>query len=290
MKYLGTIKFFVAIILTIFVLPNYSIAQNKNMSITITPSEVLQGDPIMIQISGVKISDIKKLTFNNKKLNIFTYKNLPTALVGIDLNQKVGDYIARVQLVDGKISSTTLQVLKREKYETYLPVPEKLGGNSTSSQTKVISTLEKENAVLAVLKTFPKNLWVNNFIYPVSDPKITDTYGFSRTSGAASITHKGVDFKALEGTKILSVNKGIVRIARNFSVYGKTVVVDHGYGLMSFYLHMSKIKVNEDQLVQKGQTIGLAGTTGFSTGPHLHFSVRINNISIDPIKFLDLLK
>jgi murein DD-endopeptidase MepM/ murein hydrolase activator NlpD len=260
------------------------------VSISITPNEVLQGEPIMIQIDGAKMSEIKKLTFDKKTINIFEYKNKPSALVGIDLNKKIGDYTAYIELKNGDLASSTLKVTEREKYQTYLAVPDQLGGNSVDNQTKVVSTLAQENAILAVIKTVAKTLWTNKFIYPLKNPVVTDPYGFSRTSGAAAITHKGTDFKAPLNTKLMSINRGIVRVAKNFQVYGKTVVIDHGYGVMSFYLHMSKINVNVGELVQQGQTIGLAGGTGFATGPHLHFSVRINNISIDPIKFLDLFK
>ena len=273
-----------------FVLFFGAISANALVTISVNPNTVLQGEPILIQISGTKISEIKKLTFDNKKLNIFLYKNLPSALVGIDLNKKIGEYSTFVELKDGTFATSTIKVTEREKYETFLAVPEKLGGNSVSNQTKVVSTLAQENAILAVIKTFAGALWTKKFIYPVTNPIVTDVYGFSRTSGAAAITHKGADFKGVTGTKIMSINRGIVRVAKTFQVYGKTVVVDHGFGVMSFYLHLSKINVNAGELVQAGQVIGLAGATGFTTGPHLHFSVRINNVSIDPIKFLDLFK
>lgn len=263
---------------------------NATAFIIINPNTVIQGEPIIIQIDGVKLSEIKKLTFNNKVLNIFNYQSKPSALVGIDLNQKPGSYTANLILKNGSSTSTTMTVGAREKFQTYMAVPDQLGGNSVANQTQVVDTLAQENAILAVIKTFAGALWTKKFIYPVANPIVTDVYGFSRSSGAAAINHKGTDFKAPTGTKIISVNKGIVRVAKKFQVYGNTVVVDHGYGVMSFYLHLSKIKVNVGELVQQGQLIGLSGSTGFATGPHLHFSVRINNASIDPIKFLDLFK
>jgi murein DD-endopeptidase MepM/ murein hydrolase activator NlpD len=82
----------------------------------------------------------------------------------------------------------------------------------------------------------------------------------------------------------------VVRVARTFQIYGKTVVVDHGFGVMTFYMHLSKIKVNVGELVLPGQLIGFSGETGYAESPHLHITVRINNVSIDPIKFLDLFK
>lgn len=263
---------------------------NAYASILVTPNEVIQGEPVLIQVSGAKLSDIKKLTFNNKKLNVFNYKNIPSALVGIDLRGKSGDFPIYLELKNGSSTEKFFTVKDRQKIEATMEVPESLGGNSSANQTKVVNTLVDENALLAVLKTFAGSLWKNKFIYPVSNPIITDEYGYSRKTGAYTLAHKGVDFKAKVGTNIMAMNRGIVRVAKKFKIYGNTVVIDHGFGVMSFYLHLSKIKVNVGELVQQGQIIGLSGDTGYVLGPHLHLSIRINNVSIDPIKFLDLFK
>lgn len=258
--------------------------------ITIVPSEVIQGQPVLLQIDGIKLNQIKKFTFNGKDLKIFDYKNKPSSLLGIDLKSKTGDFKINLQLKNGSSTEKILTVKERKKIQQEMVVPESLGGNSSENQTKVVNTLADENASLANLKTFAKNLWTNKFIYPLSNPIVTDEYGYSRQTGAYTLAHKGVDFKAKSGTKIYSSNKGIVRVAKKFQIYGNTVVVDHGYGVMTFYLHLSKIKVNVGELVQQGQLIGLSGNTGYVLGPHLHFSVRIDNVSVDPIKFLELFK
>jgi murein DD-endopeptidase MepM/ murein hydrolase activator NlpD len=258
------------------------------VSITTIPSEVVQGEPVLIQISEAKISDIKKLTFDNKRLNVFDYKSTPSALVGVDLRGKSGDFPIHLELKSGSTTDRTFTIKDREKIEQVMEVPESLGGNSPENQTKVVNTLVDENALLAVIKTFTGALWTKKFIYPVSEPIITDEYGYSRKTGEYNLAHKGVDFKAKVGTKVVAMNKGIVRVAKKFQIYGNTIVIDHGYGVMSFYLHLSKIKVNVGELVQQGQLIGLSGNTGYVIGPHLHLSVRINNVSIDPIKFLEL--
>lgn len=270
---------------------------NALVSIIITPNEVIQGEPVLIQVFGAKIADIKKLTFDKNNLNVFNYQNKPSALVGIDLRGKFRDYTIHLELKNGQTgqgSSSTdkiLTVKEREKNVIAMDVPESLGGNSPANQTKVVDTLAQENATLAFIKTSAKNLWTNKFIYPISGPiTITDPYGYSRQTGEYTLAHKGVDLKASVGTKVIAMNKGIVRVAKTYQIYGKTVVVDHGFGVMSFYLHLSKIKVNVGELVQQGQPIGLSGDTGYVLGPHLHLSIRINNISVDPIKFLDLFK
>ena len=86
------------------------------------------------------------------------------------------------------------------------------------------------------------------------------------------------------------MNRGIVRLAKHFRDYGNTVIIDHGLGLMTFYMHLSKIQVNVGELVRQGHMIGLSGQTGYAAQPHLHLTVRINDVSIDPIKFMALFK
>ena len=99
-----------------------------------------------------------------------------------------------------------------------------------------------------------------------------------------------MDLRAVKGTKVAAMERGVVRLAKTFDVYGKTIVIDHGLGVMTFYMHLSKINVNQGQLVTRGQIIGLSGDTGYAESPHLHITVRINNISVDPIEFLDLFR
>ena len=82
------------------------------------------------------------------------------------------------------------------------------------------------------------------------------------------------------------MNAGVVRIAQKFPTYGNTVVIDHGLGVMTFYMHLSKIKVVKGQAVALGKEIGLSGHTGYAEQPHLHLTIRINGISIDPMKFM----
>jgi murein DD-endopeptidase MepM/ murein hydrolase activator NlpD len=83
------------------------------------------------------------------------------------------------------------------------------------------------------------------------------------------------------------MNRGIVRIVKKSKIYGNMVVIDHGLGLMTFYMHLSKSQVKVGQIVEQGKIIGLSGQTGYSLGPHLHLTVRLNNTSIDPVKFMD---
>jgi hypothetical protein len=278
----------------------------------VSPTQILQGDPAMITLSGTSELPIKGVvtsasgatassasaTATSKittlPLYFFLYQNHPTALYGSDLDQKTGTTTVIVTLKNGSQLSTSFVILPRTQPQEYLPVPAQLGGNSTVNQGLVVSTLEKENTELAAVHSrTDKALWNGSipFVLPVASPAvITDPYGYDRESGAATIAHKGVDFRAPPGTPVYAIARGVVRIAKTFSVYGNAVIVDHGFNLLSMYMHLSKIDVIPGQLVQKGQLVGLSGETGYAEGPHLHLTVRINNISVDPIAFFALFK
>tara|TARA_B100001248_G_scaffold244154_1_gene212974 strand:- start:176 stop:979 length:804 start_codon:yes stop_codon:yes gene_type:complete len=94
--------------------------------------------------------------------------------------------------------------------------------------------------------------------------------------------HLALDIAAPEGTKIVSPSEGKIILIGNFFYAGNYVIIDHGYGLMSSYSHLSKIDVKVDQIINKGQKIGEVGSTGRVTGPHLHWTVYLNKIRINP--------
>ena len=98
--------------------------------------------------------------------------------------------------------------------------------------------------------------------------------------------HEGIDIAAPIGTPIWAAAAGTVIYAGWLSGYGSLVLVDHGNGLATAYAHASAILVVLGQQVSQGETIALVGSTGHSTGPHLHFEVRINGVAVDPLLYL----
>ena len=95
--------------------------------------------------------------------------------------------------------------------------------------------------------------------------------------------HNGHDIAAQIGTPIIAPSYGKVMLIGDYYFNGKFVMINHGYNLISMFLHMNKIQVEKGQLVKKGEIIGTVGNTGMSTGPHLHWSVLTNNEYIDPL-------
>ena len=99
--------------------------------------------------------------------------------------------------------------------------------------------------------------------------------------------HKGIDFTAPRGTAIQATGNGVViRIQKKRTGYGKNIVIDHGYGFETLYAHLQDIEVQKGQKVKKGQRIGTIGSTGTSTAPHLHYEVRLNDKSVNPIDYV----
>ena len=98
--------------------------------------------------------------------------------------------------------------------------------------------------------------------------------------------HDGIDIAAPWGASVLSAGAGVVKYAAYKGGYGKTIVIDHGYGLMTYYSHNSKLLVKVGDKVERGADIAKVGNTGHSTGSHLHYEVHVDGIAVDPLNFL----
>lgn len=118
--------------------------------------------------------------------------------------------------------------------------------------------------------------------------KISHPYGFIYAS-SPNFPHCGVDLPMPVGTRVKSVNRGIVVLTGRYRAEGNMIIINHGRGIFSVYLHLSRISVKAGQNIEKGQIIGLSGVTGAGAGiePHLHFNIRIHDGYIDPFIFID---
>jgi murein DD-endopeptidase MepM/ murein hydrolase activator NlpD len=120
----------------------------------------------------------------------------------------------------------------------------------------------------------------SGFIWPVSGP-VTSPFGMRWGR-----MHEGIDISVPEGTPIHAAASGRVILAAYTGGYGNYTCIDHGGGLSTCYAHQSSFAVSSGQSVQQGQVIGYSGNTGSSTGPHLHFEVRVNGAAVDPMGYL----
>ena len=125
-------------------------------------------------------------------------------------------------------------------------------------------------------------------VMPTDYSNITSGFGYRRDpfTGAAAM-HKGLDFRGHIGTPIHAAADGVVSFVGQIRGYGNVVEIRHGNGLVTRYAHMSKFKTKRGTRVAAGDVIGLIGNTGRSTGPHLHFEVRVNGRAVNPRPFLE---
>jgi murein DD-endopeptidase MepM/ murein hydrolase activator NlpD len=153
------------------------------------------------------------------------------------------------------------------------------------------SQLSSREQQLGVLESMILTRELNKQVYPEGRPVqegwISSYFG-SRADPFTGYTavHKGVDFAAPEGTKVSTVAAGLVTFAGEKAGFGQMVEVNHGNGLATRYCHNEKLLVKQGDMVRKGQDVSLMGSTGHSTGPHLHFEVLRNGIQVDPLRFI----
>lgn len=138
----------------------------------------------------------------------------------------------------------------------------------------------------------PQKYWRGAFVRP-NGGRLSTGYGIRRYYNgvfAKNYYHRGLDYAARTGSPVKAAAAGKVvligRESQGFRVHGDTVGLDHGQGVSTIYLHLSRIDVQEGQMVQAGQVIGAIGSTGASTGPHLHWGLYVNGQSVDPAPWL----
>ncbi len=138
----------------------------------------------------------------------------------------------------------------------------------------------------------PEKLWSGKFLRPNRGP-VTTVYGVRRYYNgkfAQDYYHRGIDYAGASGSPVVAPAAGRValvgRVAQGFKLHGNTIGLDHGQGITTIYLHLRQINVQEGDVVKPGQVIGSVGSTGASTGPHLHWGLYVHGLSVDPIPWL----
>jgi len=204
------------------------------------------------------------------------------ALVGVDVERKPGP-VSLVVTAQGKPACTREVAVKAGDFVVReLQVPERY----VEPNPQDLARAEKEQARLDALfaASGPERLWSGPFRLPLRGVAASHNFGQRRIlNGQPRSSHAGVDFGAGTGTLVRAAQSGRVALAEDLFFSGGTVVIDHGLGLYTFYGHLSAILVKEGQPVEAGVPVGKVGATGRATGPHLHWSVRLNGARVNPL-------
>jgi len=246
-----------------------------------------QHNPVPGGIALVKLPQQKNISgvyFKNKKLAIITQNNQRFALVGISLSSKTGKKNILLKSPSGNTPLTF--VVKPKTYKAqHLTIKNK---RKVNPYKKDMVRIQQER----IKKNEAKKHWSAqsvhaDFITPIKG-EISSIFGLRRFfNKQPRRPHSGLDIAAARGTPIHAVAEGTVIEAGNFFFSGNMVYIDHGQGLISLYAHMNRIDVKRGEKIKQGQVIGLVGSTGRVTGPHLHLAVIANQTLVDPLLFLN---
>ncbi|HKN20438.1 MAG TPA: M23 family metallopeptidase [Terracidiphilus sp.] len=273
-------------------------AHTQAPSVTLTPTEVVAGSPELIRVAAPADATLEG-EWLGQKLAFFWSQDRQAwyALAGVDVEAAVGTSSLRITATlmgTGGSTPTPNQIDLSRSIEIHaahyrtgtLTVPPKFVEPPAKESARIKAEVELKEKVFAA--SAPEPLWSGDFRAPVHAAP-TDSFGTRRTfNGHLASVHKGMDFRAPPGTVVRAGNSGVVVLARPLYFEGNCVVIDHGLGLYTLSMHLSRIDVHEGQRVTKGQRVGLSGATGRVTGPHLHWAVRWQNAYLDPAKLLGM--
>lgn len=233
-----------------------------------------------------KAENIVRVTLDNKIIQFDEAEGL--FVFGFDRDDSTHHYLT-VKFDNGLIISKKLILEKREYKIQRINRMKKKYVTAPDSE---LERIEREDSIKTVAKSklgrVDGALFSKGFIRPVKRNRLTGVFGSQRVlNGIPKNAHNGVDYGVPKGTNVYAMTDGIVRLAADDFYYsGNFVLLDHGQGLNSFYLHLSKIIVEDGQYVKKGQKIGEVGSTGRSTGAHLHWGVQWFKNRVDPLSLL----
>lgn len=249
-------------------------------TVVIEPAQVLQGNFAILQFDRAVKGDVTvAVTGLSEQPRLFRLEGRPVAFVGFPANARTGPYpvavtwpggswAGKVEVMPKRFTEDRLVVTEEQKDLYYDPRQE--------AEWKKVFQVRSQSA--------PRPLWQGPFRTPLAgEPTITTYFGEIRfVNGVETGRHSGMDFGAETGTPILAPARGKVVLAERLIVTGWTIIIDHGLNLYTTYYHCDRVDVSPGSWVEPEAQIGTVGSTGFSTGPHLHWTATIGNTPVDP--------
>jgi murein DD-endopeptidase MepM/ murein hydrolase activator NlpD len=262
------------ILCTIFFLCDYIQVRKKTFELNQLQQQT-QEQKSKIHFFASKIEDLEKqlsrLKDFDKRIRI---------IANLEKRQETTSFMG----MGGPSPSDVREKLKAEKDETGLV--QQMRTDVERLNVEAVSREESLFELEKLLQTKKEMLVHTPSIWPVHG-WVTSGFGF-RTNPFTGLNqmHEGLDISNREGTPVIAPADGIVSDTGKDSAYGNFIVISHGFGINSRFLHLSKILVRPGQRVKRGDKIAEVGTTGKSTGPHLHYEVRVNGIPVNPVRYI----
>jgi murein DD-endopeptidase MepM/ murein hydrolase activator NlpD len=253
------------------------------VEILLSTASIEPGQTLRVVVEGVTSNEKTRMSFAGG-----FYPSFPIgpaaqrALIGVRLDAVPGPYTLKFQHFSKKLG----------KWETVSETPVEISSktftienvNFVPEKSALFQWEKKESAKIRQLlaASTPEQYWEGMFDYPVEGPIIGE-FGIRRmrNNKIEAGFHKGYDIRAKEGTPLRAPAPGVILMASSLKAHGKTVLINHGQGVMTIYLHMKSMSVVPGQKIVRGQKIGQVGSTGLSTAPHVHWGLYVHGVAVD---------
>ncbi len=249
--------------------------------------QLTAGDPLGVRVrwpaDSAHVTKVA-VAFDGKDERLLREPDGARAIVPVPLATAPGAYTLSVSVTDEfgitHRDTRSIAVLPLKGVVEMIHLPPKV----LATDTPAAWAAEQKALAGAFAKSTSRPQWTGPFETPIRGAESAG-FGSARryAPGGPVSYHTGLDLAAPEGTPIHATNDGTVVLARELPISGNIVAIDHGDGVVSLYFHQSKILVHDGESVKRGEVIGLVGTTGLSTGPHLHWEMRVDGVPTNPL-------
>jgi len=259
------------------------------VQVRLSALDPVQGSIVLVEVDGASSTSDVALTWSGRPVPFWREGGRAPlrALVGIDLARPAGETSLLLSQGPGQSCRADLSVRAGDFGERELTVSKRFVELSARDQARARREAARLEAIFG--KTSSERLWQAAFRLPLDEAEPSPNFGQRRIlNGEPRSQHSGVDFSAPTGTPVRATQRGRVVLASSLFWSGGTVILDHGLGLFSFYGHLSAVQARAGQLLKAGAVLGRVGATGRATGPHLHWSVRLNGARVNPLDLVSL--
>lgn len=254
----------------------------RQPEVLLEPNNPGPGDVMVVTLKNV--TGMVEGAFNGRKIYFNPSKDSVKSIIGIDLSTPPGKYDIEISAAGGTLRRS-VQVIKKKYGVQRLTLPKDMVELTPENEARVE---REQRRMAAIWPNETERAWAGNFINP-REGGIMSRFGLRRIiNNIQKNPHSGVDVNAEEGDEILAPNSGVVVLIDDQFYSGNSVVLDHGQGIYTMFFHLSRILVSPGQKVKKGEVIACVGSTGRSTGAHLHWGVRVQGARVDPVELIEL--
>lgn len=269
---------------------------DSSIQAEVSAAETMDGTIVLVtvRLPAKKVAQPVQGDFEGIALPFFEDGDVHRAILGVPYDHPAGPATVRIRVGEGD-DARGAEAVFNVVAGNYSSETLKVDGRRVQPQRpRDLARIRKEVVEIGAAydAITRRKYWKGPFELPVRKIQaVTSSFGTKRVyNGVQKSAHLGLDFKAPQGTPIYASAAGRVALAKDLFFTGKTVIVDHGYGVLTLYAHMSKLGVKKGQEVVAGHKLGLSGKTGRVTGPHLHWMAVIHKQKVNPLGLTQVMK